>query len=98
MTPDKSDYLRDWAATGNEPRDPVDVPWWYEANGFVIKDEGGDFLALSLAGLAVTELADALEQANETAEEMVDRLGPHYPMPRNGTLLTMRANKRRLLG
>lgn len=53
---------------------------------------------LNSAGLAIAELADALEQANEVAEEMRDRLGPHYPMPSNTGLDTMRENKRRLLG
>lgn len=98
LTPAGLKYIREWAASGNEERRTSDVP--DNVVAFAVQDSTDSpwWCYLSPAGLTIARLADAFEQACDAAEECADRLGPHYPMPRESRINALRANRRELLG
>ena len=97
MTPEEIEYVREWAASGNEPR--------------ASKIEGSDRYTVLLlnhemeilggAGLTIARLADALEQACEVAEGQERVLFYERGAPQGvelSDLETMRKNRKELLG
>ncbi len=102
MTPEELKYVRDWARSGNEPRPSLytseTIDTWdrlYDAGAL---DTDND--RLTSAGLSIAALADALEQANEVAEDCQPYVSEYFreKWDIDSQLETMRANKRRLLG
>lgn len=99
MKPEQLKYIRDWAKDGNAWKRPclcTGMPMDVMRERWGGMD--GNELQLNSAGLTIAKLADALEQANETAESgqwclMMDTAArPHKQ------LTTMRANRKELLG
>jgi hypothetical protein len=88
-------YIREWAASGNEWRDldnvPSDVPDEVLDMGLDMDLDGN--AQLSLLGFYIASLADALEQANETAERCVWSVSGT-----SDALDVMRSNRKELLG
>jgi hypothetical protein len=96
MTQEQLKYVREWARSGNKPRQRSGVP--DDIEHYLCCTHISGLCAMSMAGLLIARLADALEQANETAESgqwclMMDTTGrPHEQ------LTTMRTNRMELLG
>lgn len=91
MTPEQIQYVREWAKRGNEWR-----VWDVIMSGFSIyHTPNGEMCRLNSAGLTIARLADALEQACETAEESQAWVGSPGL---DDEIETMRANRKELLG
>lgn len=102
MTPEEISYIREWAESGNEPRNAENIPrlraglttatpdWDFVKHPFVV---------LTDPALTISALAEALEQANEVAEDLAVHKEKGRVTPEQFVQIeTMRANKRRLLG
>jgi hypothetical protein len=59
--------------------------------------DGNEF-QLNSAGLTIAKLADALEQANETAEMYHESSGDHLDENLPCCMFAMRANRKELIG
>jgi hypothetical protein len=100
MTQEQIQYVREWARSGNEPRT---LPVSARLVGLTLYMSGDGRCmrcTLNTYGLLIAKLADALEQANETAEECQSccegYLREKYEVDEQ--LTTMRANRLELLG
>lgn len=103
MTPEQIQYVREWAKSGNRPRS-IDRDQIRQLPCLsLIGPHDGALATLNSAGLTIARLADALEQANHTAEDMEHALpgwlaneGREYEP--SADIATMRANRKELLG
>ena len=86
------EYIRQWAASGNEPRGWESLPVQVKAHCVRWVDDFGypaPMRRLNKTGLTIASLAEenaklraALVQANETAETVLFRTtGAHHPFP-----------------
>ena len=99
MTPKELTYIREWAASGNERRSWIDLPRKIQESGLIVQGSPNlEDQRLSVAGVALANLADALDQACELVFEMWNE--PEAECDKNYTaqMLEVTRGARRLLG
>ena len=99
MTPDEITYIREWAKK-NEWRNWHDVPSFAKYCLSDSSDRGLPSLSLRLNnyGLTIASLADAFEQACETADSILGAVEPGFLGPNDSVdLKTIRRNREELL-